>query len=123
VEKLYVCGYNHCLHKGDKVTEQDSVIVGKRRFHIDCAEVKGYIDTLKDMYFDHIDEKANYVEVLSVINNIVFTKGVDPRFMIFALQYIINVKARLKSPYSLHYLPNNQRIVKLWQKENGVKNI
>jgi hypothetical protein len=116
-EKTYTCGYTHCLHKNEKMNEEDSVLVGKGRFHKDCAEVRGYIDTLKDMYFDHINEKANYIEVLSVINNIVFKKGIDPRYMIFALQYIIKKNARIKSPYSLHYLPDNKTIQNLWKKE------
>jgi hypothetical protein len=95
------------------------VLVGKKRFHKDCAEVREYIETMKTLYFDEIDNKANYVEVVSVLNNIIFKKGVDPRYMVFAIKYIIKKKARMKSPYSLHYLPTNKTIVILYNKEKG----
>ncbi len=114
-----MCGYNHCLHKGEKVTEQDSIMVGKRRLHIDCAEVRDHIEIIKNLYFNYV-ESANYVEVVGVINNIIFKKGVNPRYMIFALKHIISKNVVIKSPYFLHYLPKNKIIIKLWEKENGV---
>lgn len=119
MERLYVCGYTHCLHPNEKATESEMVLVGKKRFHKDCAEIREYIEEMKTLYFDNIDDKANYVEVISVLNNIIFKKGVDPRYMIFAIKYIIKKKARLKSPYSLHYLPTNKIIVNLYNKERG----
>jgi hypothetical protein len=118
----YVCGYVHCLHHGEKIKEEDAVIVGKRKFHKDCAEYKQYIDKMKDLYFDNIDKNAKYQEVLGVLNNIIFKKGVDPKFMIFAMEYIIRKKAKVKSPYVLHYLPENKLIQQLYNKERS-KNI
>jgi DNA-binding MarR family transcriptional regulator len=76
-----------------------------------------YIEELKDLYFEQIDKNADYVQVVSVINCIVFKKFVDPRYMIFAIKYLIKKHARIKSPYSLHYLPNNKTIQNLWKKE------
>lgn len=117
-EKLYVCGYKHCLLKGEKIKEEDAVMVGTRRFHSQCADVHKKIEQIKSLYFDEIDDKANFVEVVSVINNIIFKKNINPDYMIFALQYVIKKKIRVKSPYSLHYLPKNKIIVNLWTKEN-----
>jgi hypothetical protein len=116
LSKTYVCGYAHCLHKNEKVIDVDSVVVGKRRFHKDCAEIRNHIEILKKLYFDYV-ENPKYVEVVGVINNIVFKKGVNPKYMIFALKYIINKNVRIKSPYFLHYLPKNNTILKLWKKE------
>lgn len=111
-----MCGYSHCLHKGEKVIDEDSVVVGKRRFHKDCAETRDYIEILKKLYFDYV-ENPKYVEVVGVINNIIFKKGVDPRYMIFALKHIISKNVRIKSPYFMHYLPKNNTILKLWKNE------
>ena len=117
MEKAYTCGYNHCLHKGEKVLEQDSVIIGNRRFHKDCAEVRRYIEEIKEVYYDDVDKRVNFAQLSCAINNIVFNKGVDPRYLLFALKYIISIKAKINSPYTLHYLPKNNKILNLWKKE------
>jgi hypothetical protein len=115
-DKTYVCGYTHCLHKGEKVSEQDSVIVGKRRFHKDCAQMKEYIDEIKDLYFDYIDKDADYKVVLSVINNMIFKKGIDPEYFLFGLKKWVWKKVKIKSPYSLHYLATNKILLAEWEK-------
>jgi hypothetical protein len=120
-EKVYVCGYTHCLHINEKVKEEDSVIIGNKHLHKECAEIKSKIDTLKDLYYDEIDKNVKFVELVGVLNNIVFKKGVSPDYMIFALKYSIDKRIRIKSPYSLHYLVTNKVITQLWKKESGVK--
>lgn len=118
-EKTYVCGYKHCLHKGEKVKQEDAVIVGTRRYHADCAALHRKIELMKDLYYEKIDEKAEFVQLMSVLNNILFKKNIDPDYMLFALNYVISRKIRIKTPYSLHYLPENKIILNLYKKERG----
>jgi hypothetical protein len=118
-EKTYVCGYKHCLHKGEKVKQDEAVIVGMRRYHIDCAALHKKIEHMKDLYYERIDEKAEFIQLMSVLNNILFKKAVDPDYMLFALSHVIKMNIKIKSPYSLHYLPNNKTILNLWNKGEG----
>jgi hypothetical protein len=113
-EKTYVCGYRHCLHKGEKVKQEEAVTVGTRRYHADCAAIHRKIEQMKDLYYEKIDENAEFVQLTSVLNNIVFTKKINPDYMLFALNYIVKKKVKINSPYALHYLPKNKLIFKLW---------
>lgn len=119
VEKTYVCGYSHCLHKGEKINKNDAVIVGNRRFHTDCADLHCKINKMKDLYYENIDDNVEFVTLMSVINNIIFNKRIDPDYMLFALNHVINRKIKIKSPYLLHYLPDNKIIISLWNKGEG----
>ena len=51
-DKEYVCGYNHCLHHGEKVKSSESVVVGKKHYHWDCAETKQKIKECVDLYME-----------------------------------------------------------------------
>jgi hypothetical protein len=120
VEKLYVCGYAHCLHYGEKVSELNSVIVGKRRFHIDCANIKVIIDEIKDLYIEKINKHESAVKILGVINQMVFTKQIDPNFILFALKDLTDRKVTFKSPYSMHYFVKNNVLINKWRKINNL---
>ena len=57
-DKEYVCAYKHCLHHGQKVKSSESVIVGNKHYHWDCAATKQEIEEFKsatinkDVYTD-----------------------------------------------------------------------
>ena len=103
-ERMYVCGYKHCLHPNEKIPLQESVMVGKRRYHKDCAELHAKIEVIKRIYFDHLDNKSDYVVVVGVINNLIFSKGYDAEYVEFMMKYLVAYVCKIKSPYTLHVI-------------------
>lgn len=117
-EKSYVCGYKHCLHKGEKVLESEAIVVNKKRYHKDCLQISETIKLIKDTYIEKINDKENPVVILSVVNNLVFKKGVDADFLLFALEDIARRKVDVKSPYTMHYFDKNMILKEKWRTRN-----
>jgi hypothetical protein len=110
--KEYKCGYKHCLHPDEKIPASESVVVGKRRLHKDCAELHSKIERIKRIYFDYIDGKSDYVQVLGVINNLIFVKKYDVDLVEFMMKYAAVYGRNIKSPYILHSIIKNGLVEK-----------
>ena len=81
-DKEYVCGYNHCLHHGEKVKSSESVVVGKKHYHWDCAETKQKIKECVDLYMEYIEDKTQYPMAVRIINNLVFKNMIPVDFIL-----------------------------------------
>lgn len=80
--KQYVCGYNHCLHKGEKVDASAAVKIGARYYHWDCAEIKQQIKLCADTYIECVEDKTVYPIAMRVLNTLVFKNRVSVEFII-----------------------------------------
>lgn len=110
--KSYVCQYRHCLHPGEKIPDEDSVLVGLRHFHKDCAEMNAKINTIKKIFFDHVLE-ADYVQTLAVINRLIFKLNVDPDYLLFVVKHLaLFSKGYIHSPYSMLTIVKSNQIIK-----------
>lgn len=116
-EKEYVCGYNHCLKPNEKIPASESVIIGKRRYHKECAELRSKIERIKRIYFDYIDSKSDYVQVVGVINNLIFNKGYDADYVEFTMKYTAIFGKNIKSPYILHTIIKNGIVERKYNNE------
>lgn len=81
-DREYICAYKHCLHHGAKVKASESVVVGKKHYHWDCAETKQKIKECADLYISYIEDKAQYPTVVRIINTLVFKNGVPIDFIL-----------------------------------------
>ena len=124
-ERLYKCGYKHCLHPNEKVPLSESVQVGKRRYHKDCADLYSKIEQIKRIYFDYIDDKCDYVQVVGVINNLIFVKGYDADFVMFMMKYtaVFCQNQNIKSPYILHTIIKNGIVEKKYRDKKLRKDV
>lgn len=108
-EKLYVCGYKHCMIK-EKIPASEAVKIGNRRYHKECIEMRNKIEEIKRIYFTYIDDKSDYVQVVGVINNLIFLKGYSADYIEFLMKYLVSYIVKLKSPYTLHIIIKNESI-------------
>jgi hypothetical protein len=121
-EKVYVCGYNHCQIK-EKIPASEAVVVGKRRYHKECAEIHSKIEDIKRIYFDYIDNNSDYVQVVGVINNLIFAKFYSVDFIEFAVKYTVIYGGKIKSPYALHKIVKNGIVERKYNDENLRKGV
>ena len=80
-EKEYVCAYPHCLHSGEKVSAAESVVIGRKHYHWDCASLKQKIQDCANTYIEYIGDKTQYPMVMRIINTMVFKNNVPIDFI------------------------------------------
>lgn len=72
-EKEYICAYGkYCLHHGEKVKASEVVVLGNKRYHMDCACIKQEIQDCVNTYMEYIEDKTQYPIVVKTINTLVF---------------------------------------------------
>lgn len=123
-EKMYKCKYRHCLKPSEKVSESEAVMFGKRHYHKECAALHTQIERIKRIYFDFIDDKSDYVQVVGVINNLIFKKGYSPDYVEFMMKYSAVYCARnFKSPYLLHTIIENGIVEKMYKNDKQRRDV
>lgn len=120
-DKIYKCAFKHCQHESCEIPQDEAVKVGTRYMHKDCAEKSEYIKKTRDLYFEKISNTVVMKQLVSVLNNLVIKKNIDPKYLYFAVDFAISNKIPIKSPYGLHYLVDNNRIKELWNKKQSDK--
>lgn len=75
-DKQYICGYNHCLHHGQPIKKSEAVMIGRKYYHWDCAEIKQKIKSCADMYIENVEDKSTYPAAINIITNMVFKNRV-----------------------------------------------
>lgn len=81
LEKEYVCAYPHCLHHGEKVLASESVVIGKKHYHWDCATLKQEIQDCANTYIEYMEDKTQYPMAMRILNTMVFKNQVPIEFI------------------------------------------
>lgn len=118
-DKEYVCAYKYCLHHGEKVKASESVVIKKKHYHWDCAATKQEIEELRRTYFERIDKDASFPILSKILNDLVFKYDLEIDYIRYALNYYAEYKVKVKSPFSLLYLRNNDYMRKRWKYSKG----
>ena len=86
-EKEYVCAYPNCLHHGEKVAASESVVIGKKHYHWDCAALKQEIQDCANTYIEYTGDKTQYPMAMRIINTMVFKNSVPIDFIKKKIEY------------------------------------
>lgn len=118
-DREYVCAYKHCLHHTEKVKASEAVVVGKKHYHWDCAATKQEIEEIRNTYIERIDNEVSFPVLSKVLNDLVFKYSMDIDYIRYAINYYADYKTKVKSPFTLLYLRNNDFMKKKWEKSKG----
>ena len=122
--KTVKCGYKHCWHESREILRDSAIKISTRYYHADCASIKYDIEEAKRLYYENIDKNVSIPLLVMVLNNLVFIKGVNTKYILFGLNYWIRYnKNSIKSPFTLYYIENNKVLLRLWDKENKNKEL
>ena len=113
-DKEYVCAYPHCLHPDQSVDESESVVIGKKHYHWDCASLKQEIQDSARTYAEIVGDKTRYPAAIRIINTLVFKNCVPIDYV----RKIISISGRYykdKPVYALYGIRSM-----FWEKENKV---
>lgn len=118
--KLMKCRYTHCRHPSDlKPPEEMKKGGGSVYYHPECYKERETINKIVSYYTENIDERVTIAQLRSVINNIIFKKGVSADELLFGIMYTHKSGKNINSPMGLHYIVSNRRIRHEYEKEKA----
>jgi len=90
----HVCAYKHCLHHGEEVERPNAVVLNKKWYHKDCADMMKSIRKISFLYArDVIKDQSKYPMACNIIT-VMATKNAVP------LDYIYKFIMRQKTYFS-----------------------
>ena len=114
------CAYNHCLHPGSMVGDNEAVIDKGKYYHWDCLQVRNDIRELRDLYINGIDRNAKIPVLSKVLNDLVFKYDQPIEYIKFGIDYYIRHKITIKSPFTLLYLRKNKMMQREYSRHKDV---
>ena len=127
-EKMVHCRYPKCskLHDTTELKESEAVKGGSRSYyHPDCYHIMQTINQIKDVFHRNINSAMTgqqIVQLVSIANNMVFSKGIEVDLILFALNYFIKYKpGKLKYPGGIAYIVQDKDVISAWEKEKQRK--
>lgn len=74
------------------------------------------VDSIVRYYQEKISKTGVGSQISKVVRNIEKNKGVPLDLILFSLKYAVGNQIRIKGPYSLYYLVDDDRIKRTWRK-------
>ena len=116
------CKYSHCKHENREVLREESVSSGNLYYHKDCYQEKETMKKCIDIYVKYFEDKPIFTQLRNVIDDIVYKKGYDAEYLLFALKYGALHRKPIKHPPGIYYLIKDDSIAKEWNKEKLMAN-
>lgn len=113
---IVTCRFKNCIYDDKKLDKSEAIKVGNNYYHKECNEIKENIRLIVDLFTKHINSNVIYSVLMRVINEIVFTKKIDSKFLLFGLKYYIQNKVPLNYPQGLYYVIQNKDVKKTYDK-------
>lgn len=117
------CAWTHCKYNKNITDGQETVKIGNRNYHKECACEKDNINNCIALFTEQINGQIVMSQLRSVINNLIFKQGFESDYVVFAIQYAIDhPEYKLTYPQGLHRICKDQKIIGLWktQKANSL---
>lgn len=127
--KFVHCRYPKChfLHETTELKKDDAVQVGSKNsyYHPDCYHTMKTVMEIKDVFCRDVNTTLTGSQVgqlVSIVNNMVFSKHIDVDYILFALNWFIKNKPNsLKYPGGISYIVQNRDVEAAWKKEQSRK--
>lgn len=127
--QLVHCRYPKCLklHATTELRKEDAVQGGSKNtyYHPDCWDTMQTVNRIKDLFCKHINTTMTGKQIgqlVSITNNLIFDKKVDPKLIEFSIEYFIKYKpGKLRFPGGLHYIVQDKDVTTAWAKEQDKK--
>lgn len=113
---IVTCRFKNCIYDDKKLDKSEAIKVGNNYYHKECNEIKENIRLVVDLFTKHINSNVIYSVLMRVINEIVFTKKIDSKFLLFGLKYYIQNKIPLNYPQGLYYVIQNKDVKNTYNK-------
>ena len=116
LKPIVKCKFKNCVCETREMPREEAVRVGSIYYHKECAKIKDNIALTIELFEKYVNPNPVYVQLKSVINNILFVKKVDSDFLVFALKYYISKRLPLRYPQGLHYVVTDENVIAEYEK-------
>lgn len=113
---IVTCRFKNCIYDDKKLDKSEAIKIGNSYYHKECNEIKEDIKLIVDLFTKHINSNVVYSVLMRVINEIVFTRKIDSKFLLFGLKYYIQNKIPLNYPQGLYYVIQNKDVENTYNK-------
>ena len=115
MEKTVKCrAGKRCLHNGEPIPVSKAVTDEKGLYyHPDCLETKKNCKKIVDIFVEELNPNVIFNQLNSVINTLVFERGIDSEMLLYGIRWCINHGWNLRYPQGLYRVMQEQR----WQDE------
>lgn len=110
------CAYKFCKFNKE-VKENEGVRYKNRWHHKECAEERKNKDSIRELFINKIDPKTNKAMLNKAIKQLINDKGYDSKLVLFSLNFAIQNNIKLNSPFGMHYLVANDKILKSYEEK------
>ena len=111
------CRYSHCKHEERELPRAEAVCCGNAYYHSDCYSEVNNIKECIDIYVNHFEAEPIFEHLKRVINKIIYEKGYDSDYLLYAMKYAASHRIPIRHPPGLYYLMKNDEIKSLWEKD------
>lgn len=123
--KLVHCRYPKCtkLHETTELNINDAVKGGSKNsyYHPDCWHTMQTVSKIRDTFVKEVNPMLTGPQIgqlVSIVNNMIFSKKIDVDYILFSLQWFIKYKpGALKFPGGISYIVQNRDVEAAWKKE------
>lgn len=105
------CSWSHCKYDDKTLNPILAAKYGNKYYHQECLQEKLNIERIKDLYGTEIDTNVVYAFLCRILKNIIFNKGNDSEFVLFAVEFAIKTHRPMTSPASLYYLVTDRAVL------------
>ena len=126
--KMVNCRYPKCrnLHETTQLLKSEATQGGKNSYyHPDCYNTMQTVNRIRDLFVKEINPQMVGRQIgalVSIVNSMIFTKEIEPEYILFALQYYIKYKpGKLHYPPGVTYIVQDKDVVAAWKKEKERK--
>lgn len=106
--RLVKCYLSSCQF-GGKVDKAESVYFKNRNYHKECFEQYKILLNIRDLCFQ-IDPTIIIKTLNGYLYNLINEKNIDPDYILFTLEYIIQNNIDVNMPYGLIYRLNDYKV-------------
>ena len=127
--KIVHCRYPKCkmIHETTELNKEDAVQGGSKNnyYHPDCYHILQTVNQIRDLFCKEVNTMMTGPQIgqlVSIVNNMIFSKKIDVDYIKFALEYVIKHKPGvLKYPGGMTYIVQDRDIMNAWNKEQDRK--
>ena len=116
------CRYDNCKHNNRELNigKENHVFYDRNYYHIDCyiakseedernKAIKADIQLIKNLWIENISSTVVYSQLYKCLDNLI-QRGIDSKYLVFVMQYVISHKLNLNYPPGFQYFVDNKEI-------------
>lgn len=110
------CAWTHCKYNKNITDGQETVKIGNRNYHKECACEKENINNCITLFIEQINEQIVISKLRSIINTLIYKQGYSSEYVLYSIKYCINhPEVKLTYPEGLHRVCKDLNIQKLYK--------